>query len=54
MAHAGADWVSLPFTVRADVELTGLVPGSTLSVRGRSKTADGPSDWLGPVRFLVA
>ena len=26
---------------------------STVSVRVRSVTAEGPSDWLGPVRFLV-
>jgi hypothetical protein len=40
--------------VRADVELIRLDLGSTDSVRVRSVTAEGPSDWQGPVRFLVA
>ena len=54
IARERGDWVSLPSTVRADVELIRLDLGSTDSVRVRSVTAEGPSDWQGPVRFLVA
>jgi hypothetical protein len=53
VAREGAPWVSLPFTMRADVELSGFEPGSMISVRARAVMADGPSDWLGPARFLV-
>jgi hypothetical protein len=54
VARDGGDWVSLPFTMRADVELAGLEPGTLVRVRARSVTAGGPSDWLGPVSFRVA
>ena len=51
LAPDGGEWVSLPFTVPAEVELDGLVPGTLYQVRARTVTAEGPSDWLSPVRF---
>jgi hypothetical protein len=54
LARDGGDWVSLPFTVRADVDLDGLDPGTLVWVRARSVSAKGPSNWLTPVRFRVA
>ncbi len=50
---AGGAWISVPFTVRADVVLTGLVPGALYSVRARTVTKDGASSWLTPVTFRV-
>jgi hypothetical protein len=53
-AREGGAWVSVPFTVHADVELTGLAPGALYSLRARAVTANGPSDWLQTVTFRVA
>jgi len=52
-APEGGAWISLPFTVRADVEIAGLAPGTLYSVRARSVTTDGACDWLPPATFRV-
>jgi hypothetical protein len=53
LRYEGEEWKPLPFTLRADVELHGLLPGTVAWVRARAVTADGPSAWLAPVRVLV-
>jgi hypothetical protein len=50
-APEGGAWVSVPPTVRADAPLEGLVPGLTYSVRVRTATKAGLSDFSEPVTF---
>ncbi len=45
--------VAARLTMRADVELHGLLPGTVAWVRARAVTADEPSEWLAPVSTLV-
>jgi hypothetical protein len=50
-AREGDAWVSIAPTVRADAPLEGLVPGLSYSVRVRTATKAGLSDFSEPVTF---
>jgi hypothetical protein len=49
----GKTYVSTPPTLQAKTTITGLVPGSTVSVRHRAVTKTGPDDWSQPVSITV-
>jgi hypothetical protein len=52
-SNDGESWTEFQRTVRADVELRGLVPGSRYFVRYRTVSRDGVSDWSDVLSFLV-
>jgi hypothetical protein len=52
-APAGGAWISLPFTLHADVVLEGLAAGVLYFLRVRSVTKEGFSDWSELVSFRV-
>ena len=49
----GKTWIDLPPTTRASTALTSLTPGTTVTVRQRSVTKAGLTDWAQPVSHLV-
>jgi hypothetical protein len=49
----GKTWVSATSTTKAKTTITGLVPGSTVSVRHRPITKAGPADWGQDVSAIV-
>jgi hypothetical protein len=50
-ASEGRTWVSMAPTVRSAAPLVGLVPGLLYSVRVRTATKAGVSDFSEPVTF---
>jgi hypothetical protein len=49
----GATWTSLEFTVKANLTVAGLTPGSRVHFRYRAVTKDGMGDWSQPVAIIV-
>jgi hypothetical protein len=53
-ADSGKTWVGAPQTMQAHTTIPGLTPGSTVSLRYRTVTKTGESDWSQPTSIIVS
>jgi hypothetical protein len=49
----GVNWLSVPSTLKARTDITGLSPATPYFFRVRRSTKAGTGDWSDPVRLLV-
>jgi hypothetical protein len=53
-SDGGKTWTSVPPTLAAHTTITGLTPGSVVSIRHRYVTKSGASDWGQPISSIVS
>jgi len=49
----GKTWIDVPSTTKSSTSISGLQPGTTVTVRNRVLMKAGPSDWSQPVSAIV-